>query len=404
VNSTTERRRTGLPAAASRMWTRPARQQTVAGQVRTILLRYMVLAVLLFGVVAIANPHRPDEPAAPSSAPWQYQRESMDVQGRGILNLYSRQLMHGTAWLAKASIERQRDVYRLNLFDFLVGTRTAAAVTSWRAGHRLVLEGMTEVLVVALIAYGVMLRPSRRTWALALLLLLASTVLITKPQATARAAAVPGVAIPNMMVDVVATAAPSKRLRSTDSPEEALQALSTQYWTSFVGNPLSRVQTGSGVLTNAAPGKKASLLGALRSGVSSVNDWAIGRHGPERAFITTSALGYVLPFALALGVLAMLATCAQALLFVLCFAGLLALPFAVEGPRRRGALVRYWLLPLLACVVVLGLTSLASFALMRLAEALHRSDEYVGLLLAGSTWPVVMAALLVRRTIRRRRA
>jgi hypothetical protein len=386
------------------MWTRPARQQTVAGQVRTILLRYMVLAVLLFGVVAIANPHRPDEPAAPSSAPWQYQRESMDVQGRGILNLYSRQLMHGTAWLAKASIERQRDVYRLNLFDFLVGTRTAAAVTSWRAGHRLVLEGMTEVLVVALIAYGVMLRPSRRTWALALLLVLASTVLITKPQATARAAAVPGVAIPNMMVDVVATAAPSKRLRSTDSPEEALRALSTQYWTSFVGNPLSRVQTGSGVLTNAAPGKKASLLGVLRSGVSSVNDWAIGRHGPERAFITTSALGYVLPFAVALGVLAMLATCAQALLFVLCFAGLLALPFAVEGPRRRGALVRYWLLPLLACVVVLGLTSLASFALMRLAEALHRSDEYIGLLLAGSTWPVVMAALLVRRTIRRRRA
>jgi hypothetical protein len=404
VNSTTERRRTGLPAAASRVWTRPARQRTVAGQVRTILVRYMVLAVLLFGVVAIANPHRPDEPAAPSSAPWQYQRESMDVQGRGILNLYSRQLMHGTAWLAKASIERQRDVYRLNLFDFLVGTRTAAAVTSWRAGHRLVLEGMTEVLVVALIAYGVMLRPTRRTWALALLLVLASTVLITKPQATARSAAVPGVAIPNMMLDVVATAAPSKRLRSTDSPEEALQALSTQYWTSFVGNPLSRVQTGSGVLTNAAPGKKASLLGVLRSGVSSVNDWAIGRHGPERAFITTSALGYVLPFAVALGVLAMLATCAQALLFVLCFAGLLALPFAVEGPRRRGTLVGYWLLPLLACVVVLGLTSLGSFALMRLAEALHRSDEYVGLLLAGSTWPVVIAALLVRRTIRRRRA
>jgi hypothetical protein len=41
---------------------------------------------------------------------------------------------------------------------------------------------------------------------------------------------------------------------------------------------------------------------------------------------------------------------------------------------------------------------------MRLAEALHRSDEYVGLLLAGSTWPVVTAALLVRRAIRRRRA
>jgi hypothetical protein len=386
------------------MWSRPTREQSVAGQIRMILVRYLVVAVVLFGVVAIANPHRPDDPTAPASAPWQYQRDTIDVQGRGILNLYSRQLMHGTAWLAKASIERQRDVYRLNLFDFLVGTRTAAAVASWRADHRLVLEGLTEAVVVALIAYGVLLRPSRRTWALALLLVLTSTVLITKPLATARAAAVPGVAIPNLMLDVVATAAPSERLKSTSSPQEALQALSAKYWTSFVGNPLSRVQTGSGVLTNATPSKKSTVLGVLRSGVSSVNDWAIGRHGPERAFITTSALAYVLPFAVALGVLAMLATCAQALLFVLFLGGLLSLPFAVEGPRRRGALVRYWLIPLLACVVVLALTSLGSFAAMRLAEALHRSDEYVGLLLAGSTWPIVTAALLVRRAIRRRRA
>jgi hypothetical protein len=404
VNSTTERRRTGVPSAAARIWTRPARERTAAGQVRTILIRYLALAIVLLGVVAIANPHRPDDPAAAAAAPWNYQRETIDVQGRGILNFYSRQLMHGTAWLAKASIERQRDVHRLNLFDFLIGTRTAESVTSWRGSHRLALEATTEAVVVALIVYGVILRPSRRTWALALLLVLTSTVLITKPQATARAAAAPGVAIPNLMLDVVATAAPSKRMKAGAPPQRVLQDLSTQYWTSFVGNPLSRVQTGSGVLASAQPGSKAGVLDVLRRSVSNVNDWAIGRHGPERAFITTSALGYVLPFAIALGLLAMLATCAQALLFVLCLAGLLALPFAVEGPRRRGALVRYWLLPVLACVVVLALTSLGSFAVMRLAEALHRSDEYVGLLLAGSIWPVVTAALLVRRAIRRRRA
>lgn len=402
MNSTTERRRTGVPAAATRIWTRPARERTAAGQVRTILIRYLTLTIVLLGVVAIANPHRPDDPAA-MAAPWNYQRETIDVQGRGILNFYSRQLMRGTAWLAKASIERQRDVHRLNLFDFLIGTRTAESVTSWRGRHQLALEAATEVLVVALIVYGVVLRPSRRTWALALLLVLTSTVLITKPQATARAAAAPGVAIPNLMLDVVATAAPSKRMKAGAPPRGVLQDLSTAYWTSFVANPLSRVQTGSGVLAGAQPGSKASVLDVLRRSVSNVNDWAIGRHGPERAFITTSALGYVLPFAVALGLLAMLATCAQALLFVLCLAGLLALPFAVEGPRRRGALVRYWLLPVLACVVVLALTSLGSFAVMRLAEALHRSDEYVGLLLAGSTWPVVTAALLLRRAIRRRR-
>ncbi len=404
MNSTTERRRTGLPAAATRVWTRPAREPTVAGQVRAILVRYLAIAVILLGVVAVANPHRPDDPTAPAARPWDYQSETIDVQGRGILNLYARQVMHGTAWLAKSSIERQRDVYRLNLFDFLVGTSSAGSVTSWRGSHRLLLEGATEVVVVALVAYGVMLRPARRTWALALLLVLASTVVITKPQATARVAAAPGVAVPNLMLAVVATAAPSERLKAAPGPKRALQELSTQYWTSFVANPLSRVQTGSGVLTGARPGSKPGVLSYLRRNVSTVNDWTLGRHGPERAFIATSALGYVLPFAVALGVLAMLATCAQALLFVLCLAGVFALPFAVEGPRRRGALVRYWLLPVFACVVLLGLTSLGSFAVMRLAEALHRTDEYVGLLLAGSTWPVLVAALLARRAVRRRRA
>jgi hypothetical protein len=404
VNTTTERRRTGLPAAASRIWTGPPRERTVAGHIRTILVRYLVLAVILLGAVAIANPHRPDDPGGPAAKPWDYQRESIDLEGRGVLNLYSRQLMHGTAWMAKASIERQRDVYRLNLFDFLVGTRTAQAMTSWRSTHRLALEGATEAAVVALVIYGVVLRPSRRTWALALMLVLASTILITKPQATARVAAAPGVAVPNLMLDVVATAAPSQRLKAGSPPAETLQALSTQFWSSFVANPLSRLQTGTGVLADASPSGKESVLGVLRKNISSVNDWTIGRRGPERAFIATSAIGYVLPFTVALAVLAMLATCAQALLFVLCLAGLVVLPFAVDGPRRRGAIVRYWLLPLVACVALLAVTSLGSFAVMRLAEALHRSDEYIGLLLAGSIWPVVVAALLVRQAIRRRRA
>jgi hypothetical protein len=404
VNTTTERRRTGLPAAASRIWTGPPTERTVTGHIRTILVRYLVLAVVLLGAVAIANPHRPEDPTAPAAKPWDYQRESIDVEGRGVLNVYSRQLMRGTAWLAKASIERQRDVYRLNLFDFLVGTRSARSVTSWRGTHRMALEGATEAAVVALVVYGVMLRPSRRTWALALMLVMASTLLITKPQATARVAAAPGVAIPNAMLGLVAAAAPSQRLKTGSPPAESLQALSTQFWTSFVANPLSRLQTGTGVLAGATPTGKAGVLGVLRHNISSVNDWAIGRHGPERAFISTSALGYVVPFTVALGVLAMLATSAQALLFVLCLAGLLVLPFAVEGPRRRGAIVRYWLLPLVACVALLALTSLGSFAIMRLAEALHRSDEYIGLLLAGSIAPVVVAALAVRHAIRRRRA
>jgi hypothetical protein len=145
------------------------------------------------------------------------------------------------------------------------------------------------------------------------------------------------------------------------------------------------------------------VLDGLRRNVSAVNDWALGRHGPERVFIAASALAYVAPFAVALGVLAMVAACAQTLLFLLCLAGLAALPFSVVGRRQRGALIRYWALPLVGAAVVLALASLGSFAVVRAANALHASDEYVGVLLAGSTWPLVVAVVVWRRAARRRR-
>src|SRR6266540_722116 len=232
------------------MWTAPTRQQGMARQAAAILLRYLAIAVILLALLAVANPHRPDDPSSPASRPWDYQRERIEVEGRGLLNFSARQAMHATAWLAKSSIERQRDVYRLNLLDFLVGDSAAGSLSSWRGNHRMALEAGTELVIIALVGYGVVLRPSRRTWMLALLLLVAGTLLVNKPQ----------------------------------------------------------------------------------------------------------------------------------------------------------AIVRYWVLPVLSCAALLALTSLGSFAVMRLAEALHRSDEYIGLLLAGSMWPLVVAALLVRRSIRRRRA
>jgi hypothetical protein len=163
------------------------------------------------------------------------------------------------------------------------------------------------------------------------------------------------------------------------------------------------MQTGTAVLADAPPGKKAGVLAALRKNVSAVNDWAVGHRGPERAFIATSALGYVLPFAVGLGALAMVAACAQTLLFLLCLGGLFAWPLAVAGRRQRRALVRFLLAPLLGSVAVLAGASLLSFAVVRAAETLHASDEYVGLLLAGSTWPALAAFLIGRWLTRRRR-
>ena len=169
-----------------------------------------------------------------------------------------------------------------------------------------------------------------------------------------------------------------------------------------MAHPLSRMQTGTGVLADAPPAGKANVLESLRKNVSAVNDWAVGRRGPERAFIATSALGYVVPFAVGLGALAMIAACAQTLLFLLCLGGVFALPLAFAGRRYRRALVRFLLAPLVGSVAVLAAASLLSFVLVRAAETLHASDEYVGLLLAGSTWPALAAFLLGRWLTRRR--
>ena len=368
---------------------------------RTLVFRYLVAAFVLLAIVVVLNPSRPDT-SAPGSTPWDYQHEQVTVEGRGLLNAYARVTVGATAWLAKASIERQRDVFRLNLFDFLVGSGSADAVGGFRAARGPGLEAATKVAVLGLVLYGVLLRPARRTWAVALLLLLVATLVLTRPYGTVEAAARPGVQIPNVMLAVVDRVAPGTGVEGgTTEVGPAQRRLLTHYWTSFVAHPLSRIQTGTPVLSSAPPGKKPGVLAGLRKSVSSVNDWALGRHGPERAFIATSALGYVLPFAVVLGMLAMVAACDQTMLSVLCLAGLFALPFAVVGRRQRGALIRYWLLPLLAAVAVLALASVLSFAVMRTADAVHAADEYVGVLLAGSTVPALAAWLVGRRVVRR---
>jgi hypothetical protein len=399
VDRTAVRSRVGLTDGATRI---PAAVPLDRAQVRfrTLLFRYLAVGFILLATVVIANPRGPD--TAGGLDPWDYQREQVDVEGRGILNAYARSSVRATAWLAKASIERQRDVLRLSLFDFLVGAGAARAVGGWRADNAAALEAATKVALVGLIGYGLIRRPAWRTMAAAVLLVLVATVVLTRPQATVEKAAAAGVAVPNLMLGVVTRIAPDGALGSSLAAEPTQRRLLTRYWKSFVAHPLSRMQTGTPVLASAAPDKKAGVLKSLRTNISAVNDWAVGHRGPERAFIASSALGYVLPFAVGLGLLAMIAACSQTILFLLCLAGLFALPLAVLGPRHRGAIIRYWLLPLLGSVAVLATASLLSFAVVRAAETLHASDEYVGLLLAGSTWPV-LAAFVIGRWLTGRR-
>ena len=390
----------------------------------TVLAAYLVIAFLVLAGVFALRPHQGPAPAAPT---WDYQRETVALQGGGGLNAYARWAVRSVAWLTRGSIERQRDVHRLSPLDFLAGEAAARSLAGWRERHRLPLEGATLAAVGALAAWGTLRRRPGRVWLVALLLLLGLTLLVTRPQTATRLAAEAGTRVPNLLLRAGASGDPSGTVAAgsgtatdrrgtgtgleragtptgpaaADPGAEAVQrTVAGRYWTAFVAEPLSRLQTGTTVLATVPPDGKPGVLGFLRARVAAVGDWTVGRRGPERAVIATLALAYVVPFALLLIALAMLASCAQALVWLLLLAAPLVAPLAVD-PRRRGAVVRYWLVPLAAALVLLAGSALAALVVIRVAELTHAADAYVGMLLAGSTAPVVAAALAIRRLLRR---
>ncbi|HKE98717.1 MAG TPA: hypothetical protein VKG45_07290 [Actinomycetes bacterium] len=358
-----------------------------------LLARYLALVLLLLGVVFAVAPRPPEEPGTPA---WDYQRERVQVDGGGALNVLARNAMRATAWTSRAAVERQRDVHRLNLLQVLVGDPAAAGLGDWRQRHRLALEGGTLLAILALVAYGVLRSPPNRTWLLLILLLVGMTVLVTKSSTAVRLAGAPGRAVGEVTVRGFAVADPANEPGRLPTLERAQRELLGQYWTSFVADPLSRMQTGTTVLTQAPPADKPGILESLRRRIAAVDGWAVGRRGWERAFIATTALLYALPFAVVLGALAMLATCAQALVLLLAIGGLAVLPLTVD-PRLRRPVARYWLAPLGGALLVYAAASLLSLVLLRAATLLHGADEHVGALLAGSAVPVAVVVLVVRR-------
>jgi hypothetical protein len=366
-----------------------------------VLAPYLAATFLLLATVFALNPHRPGDPSEPAGT-WDYQRELVAVDGGGAGNAYARAAIRAAAGMAKGSIERQRDVFRFNLLDFVLGRSIAGDVGAWRDDWRLPLQGGTTVLLAGLIAYGVLRRPARRVWLVAALLLVAATLVVTRPYTTTRVAAAPGVAVPEATTRVAAAMRLDGKRVDADQVRERLV---DRYWTEFVAYPLSRLQSGGATLAESRPSGKAGVLDLLRRQVVGVNDWAIGRHGPERALIASSATLYVLPFALLLGVLAMVATCAQAMLYLLCLAALVVGPLAVE-PRWRRAVLTWWLLPLAAAAAVLAAASLASLSVLWLGQLVHSADEQLSLLVAGSIGPLATAVLAgrwLRRVHRGRR-
>ena len=372
----------------------PARGRRAAPATARVLAAYLAGAFLLLVVVFALRPAQGPAPATPA---WDYQRETVALEGGGALNAYARWAVRTTAWLARGSIERQRDVHRLSPLDYLAGEDGAAGLAAWRERHRLPLEGATLAAVTALAAWGTLRRRPGRLWLVALLMVVGATLLVTRPQAATGLAGRAGTTVPDQLVRAAATADPGVPAAATAGGAEAVQrTVAGRYWTAFVGEPLSRLQTGTTVLATAPPAAKAGVLGSLRAPVTAGGDLALGRHRPARAVLAPPAQADAGPFALALVALAMLASCAQALVWLLALAGPLVAPLAVD-PARRRAVLRWWLVPLAAALALLAAATLAALAVIRVAELTHAADAYLGMLLAGSTAPVLAAALALRR-------
>jgi hypothetical protein len=360
---------------------------------RAVLLRQLLVAFVLLTAAVAVNPRRPGGAAPPAAPAWDYQHEVVAIQGGGVLNAEARAAITATAWLARAAIERLRDVERLNLLGYAAAAPAARALGAWRAGHALALQGGTAALALALIAYGVLLRPRHRAWLLALALLASGTLVLTRPQSAVRLASAPGVELPAAVGRAAGWLTPAPLAGRGGA--QTVEVLAGRWWSGFVAAPLSRLQTGGTVLAGTPAARKPDLLALLRRRVGAVDDWALGRHGPERAAMATLALLYVLPFSLALATLSMVAACAQALSLLLLLAAPAAAPLALE-PRHRAALARWWLLPLGGSLALLAFASLGSLVVLWAAGALHALDEEVGVVFAGALVPAALVALAAR--------
>ena len=69
----------------------------------TVLVAYLVAAFVLLATVYALRPHQGPAPPAPT---WDYQRETVALEGGGALNAYARWAVRSTAWLTRSSIGR----------------------------------------------------------------------------------------------------------------------------------------------------------------------------------------------------------------------------------------------------------------------------------------------------------
>src|SRR6266536_455820 len=331
---------------------------------RRLLARYLLAAAALLTLALVvlppAPPERPDAAAA-------HRLERLRVDGRGPLSSVGRTSLRASAWLAAATIDRQRAL--LDPTPLAARTREplTRALHAWHQPRNGPLRASAVLAAMVLAAAGF---PGRVAVATAF-----------------RVVRAPG---PSPLLG-------QPSLEADPGLVAAQKRIGDAYWTAFVTANVSRADTATPILAQAQPARRASLLDQLQRNLVGGRDGNAG--GLQRAVVGLDALAAVAASAVAASVLTTLAAIAQALLFVLCLAALLLTPLVCH-PRAWRALGPGLVAPMVGAAVVLFLAALGSWTVTTTAVTLAAAGEWLLSLVSGST-VAVLATWLGWRALRR---
>jgi hypothetical protein len=267
----------------------------------------------------------------------------------------------------------------------------AYRVGVWRDANATYLLTVVLTAIVVLALGGTMTRPFQPRWLVTLGVVLIWSVTAAYPRAVLYAAGLPGEATTRLVIAVAGPTTPGGA-----DPRMARARLGEQYWTAFVTQPHSRVQTGTSVLAQAPPEQRAGLLDTLTRKVAAIAGRVNGDHAAERAVTGVLALASAVVFAAAVTVCSMLGWLAQSLLFLLCLAACTLFPVLVGDARARRLLPRWWLLPTLGALGLTAVGTLGSILTTKAAVVLAGTGEAVGRLFTGSAFALLLVLLAVR--------
>jgi hypothetical protein len=386
----------GVPASPMPLLSEglPRSDRPPGARQRRLLGRYLAAVTVLLGLtVALAPVPTTTEPGPPPA----HRVEVIQIGGDG-LNGLTRTAMRATAWTSALAVDLQHDLLVPSPLVSRVFGPLAVRFSAWRDANRTRLATSVITAVTVLVFYGVLGRPARRSWARMILLLLVWSMLATYPQTVLWAASIPGQGTTSLSAALVDHGDPQDAHRAI-----AQEGLGDGFWTAFVTQPYSRIQTGSAVLAQAPPEQRAGLLGTLGAKVAGIDRRIRGGAALERALTALIALASAVPFAAAIAACSMAAWVAQTLLLLLCLTAIAFVPALLDA-RARPLLVRWWLIPLISTVGLTALASAASFGVIWLAVSLAHAGESLTRMLSGSAVAagcVLLTAWRVRRWARR---